>query len=318
MVNYSIYSVGFIKKLYNLRRIITMKKVLSIVISFLMILGNVCISSAYDNFNAQNKDMYQKYMTLLDKKTIILEDRISINNIEYLIEPERTKDINNFKSLLNISTGKSEKEIIDLEENDNLASIIVKDNTTNGLLYYESEKESNQMLFVVNGDEYIIEKTYDEVRVISPNLDELVISKTYYQSDTITNENNALRAANYRDYPYSLSNDSSYTKDVGPLKATNKDIFKVFDAIALSTGGYSLSGKHPVLGVISFVCSAISYAGNNWQGTFYIRSWRAYEKNVPTYPLTRSKERWYSESSCENKYFIKNHTSYFHSTRPPL
>ena len=117
------------------------------------------------------------------KKTIILEDRISINNIEYLIEPERTKDINNFKSLLNISTGKSEKEIIDLEENDNLASIIVKDNTTNGLLYYESEKESNQMLFVVNGDEYIIEKTYDEVRVISPNLDELVISKTYYQSE---------------------------------------------------------------------------------------------------------------------------------------
>lgn len=295
-----------------------MKKVLSIVISFLMILGNVCISSAYDNFDAQNKDMYQKYISMLDKKLNIIEDRDLINDIEYLIEPERTEDINNFKSLLSISTGKSEKEIIDLEENDNFASIIVKDNTTNGLLYYESGKESNQMLFVVNGDEYIIEKTYDEVRVISPNLDELIISKTYYQGDMINNENIVLRASNYRDYPYSLSNDSSYTEDIGPLKATNKDIFKVFDAISLSTGGYSLTGKHPVLGAISFVCSAISYAGNNWQGTFYIRYWRSYEKNVPTYALTRSKERWFSESSCENKYFIKNYTSYFHATRPPL
>ena len=318
MVNYSICSVGFIKKLYNLRRVVTMKKILSIVISFLMILGNMYKSNAYDNFDVQNKNMYQKYISMLDKKQNILEDRALINDTEYLIEPERTEDINNFKSLLSISTGKSEKEVIDLEENNNIASIIVKDNTTNGLLYYESEEDTNQMLFVVNGDEYIVEKTYDEVRVISSNFDELVISKTYYQDDLIDNNVVSRASKNYRDYPYALSNDSSYTEDIGPLKATNKDIFKVFDAVSLSSGLFSLKGTHPVLGTISFVCTAISFAGNNWQGTFYIRYWRSYQKNVSTNALTRSKERWFSESSCENKYFIKNYTSYFHATRPPL
>ena len=311
-----------------------MKKIIALLMSFIIVCSNIMVTSAsnsnFEQFNPVQKEAYKKYQELLEQKFYSYKANSSTDNNFYetvkndksiLIEPDETRDIENFKDILVVSNGNSLKEVI-LEENNEVGcAIITGDNQNDAFIYYEWKNEWSPILIIVNGTKFLLEKELATVSLVSENNDKLVVSKTYYENelDNIDSTNNTnLRATKpLREYPYSLSNDSKYSSDVGPLKATNKDIFKVLDAISLTTGGISLTGIHPILGTISFVCAAASYAGNNWQGTFYIRYWRAYELNT-VYGLTRSKERWFSESSCEDKYHVKNYTSYFNSTRPPL
>lgn len=73
MVNYSIWSVGFIKKLFNLRRVITMKKVkkLILILMISVLSTQLCLSNVFaetstkiegisynnsDNFDLEIKD----------------------------------------------------------------------------------------------------------------------------------------------------------------------------------------------------------------------------------------------------------------------
>ncbi len=320
------------KKLHE-RKEKQMKKIITLLMSFIMICSNIMIASASDfsseHFNPVQKEMYKKYQELLEQNFYSCQTNSSAygnfyetikNDKSILIEPNETRNIENFKDILVVSNGNSLKEVI-LEENNEVGcAIITVDIQNDAFIYYEWEDEYAPILIIVNGTKYLLEKELATVSLVSENNDKLVISKTYYENelDNIDSTNNSkLRATRpLREYPYSLSNDSKYSTDVGPLKATNKDIFRVLDAIALTTGGIALNGLHPILGAISFVCAAASYAGNHWNGTFYIRYWRAYELNT-VYGLTRSKERWFSESSCEDKYHVKNYTSYFNSTRPP-
>jgi len=207
-----------------------------------------------------------------------------------------------------------------INETNDVTTSIVDDKTNRELIYCEIRAETLYLEF--NGVPYLVESASDghEMYMVSQEGDKLVIFLE--EEDLTTDSPNddtvsaPLKASKkLKDTVYSLSNDKSYTKDVGPVKTTNKSLISIISDLGTVAGIASLVIKHPILSTVSVVFSTSASIADKSIVTFYIRYWRSYEKNQ-TNPKTRCKERWFSESDCANQYYIKNRTHYFYGRKP--
>lgn len=292
-----------------------MKKIISISICVGLLM--TAISPCFANESAfvpQNNDLYSKYLNQLDaSQTVYTRSNYNIETLldrknEMLPMFEDTSSTE-FDELFDaIPCDNEDIELVDSFADDNMASVISKDYTTNALYYMEGLSNREEALFIVNGMKYIIYTEGEDILLQSENGDVLYLVKTELIDEP---QLPITRASSMATYPYTSSDDKYFTKDAGPGSKTNKELVKVLSIV--STVGGPIVGKVSAsIGNVLALVGVGALVGDMVYTTFYIKFWQAYKLIDSSY--WREKQRWFYDSGYYNH--VKNRTTYFYNSRP--
>lgn len=293
-----------------------MKRIIKSIIFIALCLVNIIPIKAieYDDFAVHNNHLYEKYQEMLEDRKLESrysnEEKISYDEVCVLVDQ---KDFASFDKLLNANNSEvklvnTHKELT-ISEN-KVGSVITINESNNKLIYMEVEDCRNSLLFVIDGEKFVIYTEGDNVLAKSEDGATMYLSK-YDEIDNPLNTN--ARISSLANTVYSESNDAQFIKDVGPGSKTNKEL--VYITSLIGEVGQTLAEYGIVsatLGTVSIVLQIGVSLYDNFTVTYYIRYWQAYKKTDTSY--WREKRRYFSDKNYD--YFICNKTYYFYTTQP--
>lgn len=239
------------------------------------------------SFNSNNKESYQNFLTLKDRKDQSYSKDSQLNR---LVQNQNIQSI----KLFSFSSGDEAQ--------------ISYNNTTNQYVYIESRDFNNSLFMQIEDEKYIISCEGENIVMLSEKGEKIKISEMIYENDE--------SVKSYYDINYSTASSSktmkaaSYGKEYGPYYKTNKSLVTVLSLLSTVTGLFSV--KHPVLGKISITLGVAAVVGDMVYKTCYIKYWQALDKNKAT--NVKERQRWYDKANYTK--FLKERTIYFSSVRP--
>lgn len=180
-----------------------------------------------------------------------------------------------------------------------LESRVFYSKDSNSYLYVEFDSLNNTILFILNDKKYsMIEydrniSVYDELGNVLP----IVINEYIGLKPSDTTIETNLNESSNSIQPMSAS---TYTAYRGPFYSTNKVVIEIVSGIATIGAVTSVAIKHPVLGVVSSIVGAISWAGGYAYATLYIKFWTSNKTTCLT--AIREKREYYQYNNYSSGY----------------
>lgn len=264
------------------------------------------VETSNDNVNIQNKEALSVYEEAIKGKSQPIQRRNQIQGTDSMF-PESFKD---FEFLKTANT--ENLETLYSEGNNDLYTSVTLDTATNTYSLIEANMSTGDVKIIVNENEYTISTEDENINLYSESGEVLPILITEYDP---SNESVYLeQSTNLEDSSNTLSAKAATTfgKEYGPFKKTNKVLIEVLGMISATTGAAAFKIKHPVLGIVSGITGISGYVGDKLYKTFYIKYWQAHAKNDSTY--VKQRENYYQYNNYTG--FVKSRTIHFHSSRP--
>lgn len=285
------------------------KKITSLIITGILsttLLNNNILTtvqaSEKDNYtNIENKEALKIYENLnSQKKTKTVNFNYSDNeNNEYLK--------NEFKELnLITNTTNENTETIYSGGNEQIQSVIAYNEDTNVYILLEANTITNEIILIVDGEEYKIIQEGENVNLYSQDGKVLPLIITEYEDTPLVeyNKDSSIFESNLTR--------TSFGKEYGPFKKTNKVMIEVIGPTSAIGGVIALKIKHPLLGIVSTIAGAITVIADKSYATLYIMYYQSYATNDSTY--VKQRENFYNYNNYTS--FIKSRTWYFYTSRP--
>ncbi|MCI9092872.1 MAG: hypothetical protein HFF36_03655 [Coprobacillus sp.] len=264
------------------------KKILLFFTMFCMLFNyGMPVYALESNFDSKNKESYQNFLVLKNKKDRSYDD---VSQLNRLVQNQNIQPI----KLFSFSSGDEAQ--------------ISYNNTTNQYVYIESRDFDNSLFMQIEDEKYIISCEGENIIMLSEEGKKIMISEMIYEND------DSVKGYHNINQPVASSSKvikaTSYGKEYGPYYKTNKSLVTVLSLLSTVTGLFSV--KHPILGKVSITLGVAAIVGDTIYKTCYIKYWQALDNNKAT--NVKERQRWYDKPNYTN--FLKERTIYFSSVRP--
>ena len=248
-----------------------------------------------------NKTAFNKYSEYCKKTEYNSYHQLETNNKvmnDQLSNNEKELLDNEFYPLQLIEKD-PEMKVIEEEINGTITSEILYDTANNIYYYLEANGNTNNLLFYINNQKYILQAENGNYLLLSENGEKL----TFIESSSLPEF-----------APKSLIQPrASWILLGNNMHKTNKAWVTVLSIISTVVGGGSLiKGAHPIIGTISFITSLIATVGDQIFVTLYIVFSQSYRSDCTSY--IKEVDDYYQYSNYTG--YLKSQTIYFHSERP--
>lgn len=213
---------------------------------------------------------------------------------------------------LAVSNEGQENEILYLKTGDSVDTLIRYHENTDSYSLVESDKNTGEILYVVNDTNYKIIAEGENINMYSENGEIMPILITeHVESPNINNTaSDSKLSSAVMDTKSVVTPNASFGTNYGPFYKTNKVIVNVLSDIGQI--GSFITFVHPVIGTVSAVIGTVAWVAGKAYATLYIEYYQAIDTADSTH--YRQTDYYYQYSNYSG--FLKTNIWYFYTSRP--